>query len=249
MGFKEDAMAGQKDKQIPIYKEIENYILDSIREGRFRKGMLIPSEEEFCVMFNTSRMTVRRAIDKLVAGNILYRIKGRGTFVNNYNFEKTMNLSTGWSETMRAQGYRTKTKVLNYCKVEANEYVAKNLGIRSGESVILLERLRYADDEPVLIEKAYLNASRLDGIMDYEFSEESLYHVFREQFHIELNHVYQKLYTKIVTGEYAEMLFQTKSATALVMENTSFDERTTPVEFTICYINGDKYTLRYALNK
>ena len=242
-------MARQTDREIPIYREIENYILDAIRDGKLRKGRIIPSEEDFCVMFHTSRMTVRRAIDELVAGNILYRIKGKGTFVSNYNFEKTMNISTGWSKTMQAQGHRTKTKVLNYTRMEADEYVAKNLEIQPGAPVILLERLRYADDEPVLIEKAFLNAARVEGIMNYEFREESLYDVFRERFDIKLNHVYQKLYTKTVTGEYARMLFQAKSATALVMENTSFDHRAEPVEFTICSINGNKYTLRYVLNK
>ena len=69
-------MARQTDREIPIYREIENYILDAIRDGKLRKGRIIPSEEDFCVMFHTSRMTVRRAIDELVAGNILYRIKG-----------------------------------------------------------------------------------------------------------------------------------------------------------------------------
>lgn len=234
---------------LPIYKQIENYIMECIHDSRLQQGMIIPSEENFCEMFSTSRMTVRKAIDELVGKGILHRMKGKGTFVNKFNIEKTMNISTGWKETMRAQGHKVKTKVLNFCYVEASEFVAKNLNVTQGSKVVLLERLRYADDLPVLIEKAYLNGSILQGIMDYEFSDESLYRVFETHFGIKLNHVYQKIYTKEITGEHAKLLFNTKSAVTMVMENTSFDNYTRPIEFTICYINGERYTLRYAINK
>lgn len=234
---------------VPIYKQIENYIMECIHDSRLQKGMMIPSEENFCEMFSTSRMTVRKAIDELVGKGVLYRMKGKGTFVNKFNIEKTMNVSTGWKETMQAQGHKTKTKVLNFCYVEASEYIAKNLNVAIGSNVVLLERLRYADELPVLIEKAYLNGSILKGIMDYEFSDESLYRVFENNFDIKLNHVYQKIYTKEISGDHAKLLFNTKNATTMVMENTSYDSYTRPIEFTICYINGERYTLRYAINK
>ena len=238
----------ESTNELPIYKQIENYIMDCIHDSRLQKGMIIPSEENFCEMFKTSRMTVRKAIDELVGKGILYRIKGKGTFVNKFNVEKTMNISTGWKETMMAQGHKVHTKVLNFCYVEASEFIAKNLNISKGTKVVLLERLRYADDLPVLIEKAYLNASILQGIMEYEFNDESLYRVFENHFGIKLNHVYQKLYTKELSGEHAKLLFNSASATCIVMENTSYDNYTRPIEFTICYINGERYTLRYVIN-
>ncbi|WP_277490783.1 MULTISPECIES: GntR family transcriptional regulator [unclassified Breznakia] len=237
------------EKDIPIYKKIQNYIMDCIRDGRLQQGMVISSEDQFCTQFQTSRMTVRKAIDELVTNGILFRIKGKGTFVNRSNYEKTMNISSGWKETMKAQGYTTKTKVLNFSYEEASAKVAENLKVAVGSKVVLLERLRYADEHPVLIEKAYLNASILEGILDYEFNDESLYRVFYEQFGIELNHVYQKVYTQVIHDDYADILFHKKEATALIMENTSFDKYTRPIEFTICYINGEKYTLRYSVNK
>lgn len=239
----------RSNHDMPIYRQIENYIMECIRDSRLQQGMIIPSEENFCDLFSTSRMTVRKAIDALVGKGVLYRIKGKGTFVNKFNIEKTMNISTGWKETMQAQGHKTRTKVLNFCYTKASAYVAKNLNVVENSQIVLLERLRYADDLPVLIEKAYLNGNILAGIMEHEFSDESLYRYFEQNFKIELNHVYQKIYTKEIDGDYAKMLFKEKSAIAMIMENTSFDNYTRPIEFTICYINGERYTLRYAINQ
>ena len=50
----------------------------------------------------------------------------------------------------------------------------------------------------------------------------------------------QKLY-----GAYAQQLFQEDEATALVMENISYDDREIPLEYTISYINGELYSLNY----
>ncbi len=66
----------------PKYEVVKNYILQSITEKAFLPNGPIPSESELCRTFNVSRIVVRRAIDELVIKNILYRIKGKGTFVS-----------------------------------------------------------------------------------------------------------------------------------------------------------------------
>lgn len=146
-----------ENKSIPKYIQIEEYIINAINESVYQKGMVIPSEDKLAKMFSASRMTARKAIDELVTRGYLHRIKGRGTIVNQYNVEKTMNVSKGWKETMEASGYHTRTEVLEFCKVPANEIIAKNLNISQNTEVALLRRIRYADEIPMIIENAYLN--------------------------------------------------------------------------------------------
>lgn len=242
-------MSENTDKSIPIYRQIENYILECIHDSRYPQGMLIPSEEEFCRMFHTSRMTVRKATNNLISRGLLHSIKGKGTFVNKFNFEKTMNSVTGWKDTMRAAGFRTKTDILRMDRDICGEKTAKCLNIPEGTEIYILERLRYADDVPVLIEKAHLNAALFPNLMEYDFSEKSLYETMEKEYGITLHHVYQKLKTQTVTGKYAQVLFEKKEAVALAMENTSYDIYTRPVEYTISHINGERYSLRYVVNK
>jgi GntR family transcriptional regulator of arabinose operon len=68
------------------YELIQEYILDSIYGGVFQPNQMIMSESDFCRIFNVSRIVVRRALDELVAKGMLYRIQGKGTFVEkNYS--------------------------------------------------------------------------------------------------------------------------------------------------------------------
>lgn len=60
-----------------------------------------------------------------------------------------------------------------------------------------------------------------------------------------IHHVCQKVLTQKLNGAYAQQLFQEDEATALVMENISYDDREIPLEYTISYINGELYSLNY----
>jgi len=63
------------------YQIIKEYVLESISEKAFLVDHPIPSEFDFCKIFNVSRSVVRRAIDELVIKGYLYRIQGKGTYV------------------------------------------------------------------------------------------------------------------------------------------------------------------------
>ncbi len=68
-------------KVISKYELIRNKILEKIENGVYKANDKIPSENELCVMFGTSRITVRKALDELVTMGVLYRKHGVGTFV------------------------------------------------------------------------------------------------------------------------------------------------------------------------
>ena len=63
------------------YEIIKQRIIQDIQDGVYHADDKIPSESEFCREYDTSRITVRRALDELVAQGVLYRAQGIGTFV------------------------------------------------------------------------------------------------------------------------------------------------------------------------
>ncbi len=239
-----------KDSGKPIYKEIIDYIKDAIKDGRYEKGELIPTEEEFCNLFNTSRMTVRRAIDDLVSKGMLTRIRGKGTFVAHFNIEKTMNsVSKGWSETMEALGFKTSSKVLMFDKIKADNYIADNLKIPVNSEVYVLERLRYADNNPVVIEKVFISADRFSDLNQYTFENESFYDILRKNYNIKINHSYQKLKAVELVGEKAKFFSETEKAIVIEIATTNYDQYSKPIEFGIDYVNSDIYVLRYVIKE
>lgn len=70
------------DKYIPTYEKIKAYIREKIEDGTYKPNERVPSVNELPGMFNTSRNTAVRAIIDLVHEGLLYRIQGKGTFVN-----------------------------------------------------------------------------------------------------------------------------------------------------------------------
>ena len=65
----------------PLYRQIKELILNSLRSSEWKPGEVIPSEIELAARFRVSQGTVRKAIDELAAENLLRRRQGKGTFV------------------------------------------------------------------------------------------------------------------------------------------------------------------------
>lgn len=61
---------------MPIYKTIENYVMNMIESGELKEGDLIPSEKQLSEKFSVTRMTVRSALNNLV--NVGYIARRRG---------------------------------------------------------------------------------------------------------------------------------------------------------------------------
>lgn len=66
---------------ISKYEIIKNKIEDNIKNGIYKENDKIPSESELCQLYESSRITVRKALDELVTTGVLYRRQGIGTFV------------------------------------------------------------------------------------------------------------------------------------------------------------------------
>jgi len=66
---------------IPLYHQIERALLEVIRRRALVAGDLFPSENELAAEFGVTRLTARRAVDRLVQQGVLRRDRGRGTFL------------------------------------------------------------------------------------------------------------------------------------------------------------------------
>jgi GntR family transcriptional regulator len=135
-------------------------------------GTPAPSERELVQQFGVARMTVRQALDALVAEGLLERIPGRGTFVANSRVDQVPRL-TGFAEEMQRRGMTPSSRTLLARMEAAGPGVARALEIGLGEKVVHWQRLRYADAAPMCIEDAYLAAELMPGLL--ENLPESLY--------------------------------------------------------------------------
>lgn len=72
-----------------LHSQIQRYILQLIQSGEKKPGDKLPTEYELCQKFSTSRSTVLRALDQLMAQGYIYKRKGSGSYVSSKHAEST----------------------------------------------------------------------------------------------------------------------------------------------------------------
>jgi GntR family transcriptional regulator len=146
---------------VPKHVQVREYVRGLVREAQ--PGTAAPSERELVQRFRVARMTVRQALDALVAEGLLERVPGRGTFVSHPR--RGIGRLRGFTEEMTARGMLAESQNLLARRDQAGPGVARALEITPGDPVIRWKRLRRADGTPMCIEDAYLNEVLIPGFL------------------------------------------------------------------------------------
>jgi GntR family transcriptional regulator len=168
---------------LPKYHRVKEALQERLAAGTWAPGALIPSEPELCREFGVSRITVRKAVGDLVHEGRLYTVQGKGTFVSKPKLqERFVQRAFGIYEDMERRGLRLTTVVLRQEVIPAPAEVADRLGLRPGERVHVLARLRSVQDEKILVSTTYIPEALCPGLVDEDLSTGSLYRLLRERY-------------------------------------------------------------------
>ena len=107
------------------YKRVKYSITELLRQNKWRHNQAIPSEPILAARYSVSIGTIRRAINELVAENILVREQGRGTFVVSHTPDYMLNV---FFRIESSDGVRElpNSKLLSFEKIRATQLIAKN---------------------------------------------------------------------------------------------------------------------------
>ena len=139
---------------LPAYMKIHDQIKKDIDEHHWKIGERLPSERDLAEQFQVSRMTLRQAISLLVEEGVLERRVGSGTFVSSTRVQEKMRGTTSFTEIVKSQGKVPSSQLISYRRTIPNEQEVAKLGITPTENIIRMERVRYADQVPLVYEVA-----------------------------------------------------------------------------------------------
>ena len=146
-----------KNSQIPLYTQLADIIKEMISSKELQEGYFLMSERDICKIQNISRMTVNKAIISLVNEGILERRQGKGTFVSYKKQKLTYEKMQGFTEIAENKKLNVKNKILQFKLETANKKVKEYLNLDDDNSLVFqIERIRYIDDEPTILEKIYI---------------------------------------------------------------------------------------------
>lgn len=141
----------------PKYYQVKMDILSKIKDGTYKQKETLPSEKELMKRYNSSRITIRKALDDLANEGYLYKIQGKGTFVGRVTRKQGINILriTSCVSELRACGYATERVVLKARIVDCDEELAKVYGLCVGERYFEFERIYTGDGVPYSYEISY----------------------------------------------------------------------------------------------
>lgn len=222
------------------YPLIKTTLKERLLGGHYAEGLPLPSEPQLAREFDVSRMTARRAIDELEREGYVYRVQGAGTFPTGKRFRQGMFRVRPFREWARHPDHRT--TVLRAMTVEATPEIAAVLQIETGDPVIFVHRLRTAGDEALVIEKRYVNAALVPGLLDHNLGVESI-HETMVSMGLHLQRVEQNLEAVNLRQEEAELLRVPVGTAAFLLRRTTYsnNQRATYVNY---WVRGDRYAFQ-----
>jgi GntR family transcriptional regulator len=220
----------------PLYLQIAKNIRSYISDNTVEAGEALPSERDLCLMTGTSRVTVRKALDKLVADKIVERKQGAGTFVLPQVTHLSSSL-TGFTGNAQNFGHDTESIWIMKAYGTPTAEEADILKIPQTEKVVRLGRVRLADGQPLAIEHALIPAHLLPEISEIS---ESLYQALERKGYRPVKGT-QKVKASLANPTEAGLLSIEENSAVLRIERRSTLQDGTPVELTRSTYRGDRY--------
>ncbi len=231
---------------IPLYLQVEQDLRRLIDSHEWDSGYRIPSEKELEDLYGASRITIRRALQDLAADGLLIREPGRGTFVREPTLTAEPRGVTSFSEEMIRLGLRAGARTIDCGLERVDAIVADRLRLAEGDPVVVIQRLRVAEDRPLGIQRARLPAQRFPGLEAADLSGRSLYEYLRVTYGVIPTEADEMFRVGRIEGDDAGLLEVEPGVCAFLVERLTFDEYG-PFEFVESVMRGDRYRVHLGL--
>lgn len=222
--------------------QVADQLRRRIESGALKPDTSLPSERALAEDLGVSRMTVRVAIDRLAEEGLLVRRPNRRTVVAGDKISRSASFMS-FSEEMRARGWQPHSKIRQVTATVADVSVAAQLDQAVGAKVIYLERLRFADDEPLALERVYLPYGRFAALLNLDLTSESLYAVMERELGVRPVLSEESVEAVQLSTEEAEVFGITAGAPALLTRRITRDDEGQVVEVATSLYRGDRYRM------
>lgn len=237
-----------KNSKVPLHIQLSEIIKDMIDSNQLQQGHYLMSERDICKTQNISRMTVNKAIMNLVNEGLLERRQGKGTFVSykkqNITYEKIL----GFTEIMQSKNKQVKNKIIKFKLSKADKPIYEKLELdNESDLVFQIERIRYVDDEPTILEKIYIPQDMCPGLTEDLVDKNSLYKLYREVYLHKTKKATQIINPVLLNKNECNLLQTDSSTLALKIDRKVFTDDDKILEYTSSLFITNKHQYEVVL--
>jgi GntR family transcriptional regulator len=226
----------------PLYKDVRRRLTEALTRGEWKPGEAIPAERLLAERFGTSIGTIRRAIDELVAENIMIRQQGRGTYVASHNRDRMLFYFFHIVDEQGTKRY-PEVELLSFARAKADRAAAEHLHIAAGDGVFRIRNRLSLAGAPVIIDDITLPVATFPGLTERQFRHRSstIYNLYQEAFGISVVRASERLRATEADAEAAALLSVARGAPLLRIRRVALSYNDVPIELRISLVDTARY--------
>lgn len=244
-----------RSKKMPKtkFEKVAQSLVERIQRGVYSNMQRLPSEYQLADEYGVSRLTVRKAIERLVTAKILVKDPGKGTYImSTSSSDKVASGRMGlqsFTEAAETYGKQSHTQVLDYLPlIRPDKQIEAKLNLRDNPQpeVDELVRRRFWDDEPMTIEDIVILHKYVANHQKADFSH-SLFQMLAEV--VEIAYSNQEIEAIKVDKRLAELLHVQVGDPVLCVHSLTYTADGQPIFYDTSYYRADKYTFKTTLTR
>jgi GntR family transcriptional regulator len=227
------------------YEEIAEYLRTLVADAR--PGDRLPSDAELCERFDVSRMTARQAVQTLANEHLLYRRRGKGTFVSARPVARVLGSPLSFSVSTRRRGLKPSSRLLHAGMIPPTQDHLAALQLQGEPELVLVERLRLADDVPMAIERAVITPA-CAFVLEGDLVSGSLHDAFEAHGRTPST-AFARVTSRNATPRERRLLDLSSDGTVLSEARTIVDDDNIPLEHTETIYAAERYVFEAVLRR
>ncbi len=224
---------------LPLWAQVQEDLRRRLGAGAFAEHF--PTELELVEQYAVSRHTVREALRRLRDSGVLDSARGRGTWIAQRPIEQPLGSLYSLFQEVETRGMRQRSDVLAL-RAEHNPAAAGKLGLPEDAELVYLERLRWADDEPLAHDRIWLPAELTAPVLAADFTRGGLYAELASRCGVRLTGGGERITAVMPDKATRSLLAVPRAVACLFIERTGCLHRR-PVEWRTATVRGDRFAV------
>lgn len=233
------AISPNRSHPLPLWAQVCTDLRRRIDLDEFTNNF--PGEFDLTEQYGVSRHTIREALRVLRSEGILKSERGRGTSLHVRNYSQNLGALYSLFQTITEEGV-TQSSTVRRLALTTNHTVAQELGVDPGTELVVLERVRWANGEPLAHDTSWLLASETRQLLESDFTVNSLYFELRKQCGVHMNGGKERINAQPAPRHIASLLSLPPGVALFAIERLGATNNRA-IEWRETFIRGDRFTL------